>query len=617
MFRRPAEVAAAALAFTAVVVATAGAGPAAEPSGTGPTPQAVSQTALQTIPLPRSGSGRTAVNTGELEVDPFELAAVTWTGDAELTASVRIRTDGQWSEWYELPAEADHAPDAGTAEAANARNGTDPLIVPSSDAVQVRVAEAAPGQATDLRLDLVNPGELPADAVITGAAHSGARAFGSAARPAIHSRAQWGADESLRADPPEYGEVRGAFVHHTVNANDYTEADVPAMIRSMYLYHVRSRGWNDIGYNFIVDKFGGVWEGRHGGVDRAVVGAHTYGYNDDAFAMSALGTYTDTPPSTRMLRAYQQLFAWKFTIHNIDPRRQVSYDGESWPAIAGHRDAAATACPGDALYRQLGTIRRGTITEMGLAPSRDFERNWLPDLVATRFDGTMWLAQGKAGGFHNARQIGRGWQGMSAIVAAGDWDGDTEDDLLARRTTDGTLWLYAGRGDGSFRSPQRIGGGWQAMSGIMAAGDWDGDGRPDLLARRGDDGSLWLYPGNGQGGFRTARRIGTGWAGMKAILVPGDWTGNGTADIIAMRPDGTLWLYPGTGGGAVGASQQIGNSWLGYRLIHGGDVDVDGFADVVAVAPDGTLRLFPGNGRGGFERVVTIGSGWAGFSRLV
>ena len=90
---------------------------------------------------------------------------------------------------------------------------------------------------------------------------------------------------------PSYGTVKTGFIHHTVNANNYTAEQVPALLRGIYAYHTQSRGWRDIGYNFLVDRFGRIWEGRWGGVNRAVVGAHTLGYNEVSFAMSAIGNF--------------------------------------------------------------------------------------------------------------------------------------------------------------------------------------------------------------------------------------------------------------------------------------------------------------------------------------
>ena len=96
-----------------------------------------------------------------------------------------------------------------------------------------------------------------------------------------------------------------------MNANDYTRAEVPALLRSIYAYHTQSRGWSDIGYNYLVDRFGRIWEGRYGGIDRPVVGAHTLNYNDWSFAMSAIGSYDIKQPSRAMVEAYGALFAWK------------------------------------------------------------------------------------------------------------------------------------------------------------------------------------------------------------------------------------------------------------------------------------------------------------------
>ena len=109
--------------------------------------------------------------------------------------------------------------------------------------------------------------------------------------PTIYSRADWGADERLRDCCVEYGEVHAGFVHHTVNANGYSRAEVPAILRGIYAYHTQSRGWRDIGYNFLIDRFGRIWEGRYGGITLPVVGAHTLNYNENSFAASAIGNY--------------------------------------------------------------------------------------------------------------------------------------------------------------------------------------------------------------------------------------------------------------------------------------------------------------------------------------
>ena len=580
--------------------------------------------ALPAIPEPKlNGRGASderqpAAVSGVLNVEPFLLAAVTWQGEGDavdLVAWVRTRSDGAWSTWHRVPASEDHGPDPKSTEASRSRAGTDPLIVAEADGIQVRVDTANGVRPHDLRLDLIDPGGTNADASI-GALDGSAAA--AASRPTIYTRAQWGADESIRG-APQYGEVNGAFVHHTVTANDYSASAVPGIIRGIYAYHVNSRGWKDIGYNFLVDRFGRIWEGRYGGVDRAVLGAHTMGYNDDAFAMSAIGTYTTAVPGPDILSAYQRLFAWKFSIHGVDPRQPVNYDGESWPAIAGHRDAASTECPGLQLYNKLPTIRTGVTALMFPPPPgetwRDFNGDGRDDLLARkRSDGSLWMWSGTSGpSYRPAERIGSRWDSVNSIVRPGDWNGDGADDVVGRIATTGELRLYPGDGGGGFGRPKVIGTGWAGVAGIFGPGDLNGDSRVDILARF-TDGTLWLYPGNGRGGFGRRMVVGQGWTASMTIVTPGDWNGDGRNDLVARRSDGNLWLYAGNGLGGFPGVRRIGIGWASFASISGsGDVDDDGRPDLLAWSQAGLMLLYPGNGRGGFLPKRMVGGGWADY----
>lgn len=190
------------------------------------------------------------------------------------------------------------------------------------------------------------------------------------AAPRVVGRDRWGADEGLRTEPVTYtGPARAVFVHHTNHPDDYDCADAPEMLRSMHSDHVSGQGWDDLGYNFVVDKCGTVYEGRGGGVDRFVLGAHTTGFNMDSVGIAALGAFTD--PSAvpgELVRAIAEVAAWKLR-PGSDPRgrvRMVSTNDDSRvpegdPAeldvVSGHRDIVQTDCPGDALYAQLPAIR--------------------------------------------------------------------------------------------------------------------------------------------------------------------------------------------------------------------------------------------------------------------
>ncbi|RKN37405.1 peptidoglycan recognition protein family protein [Streptomyces hoynatensis] len=189
-----------------------------------------------------------------------------------------------------------------------------------------------------------------------------------APRPGIVSRADWGADEDLREEDFVYtGDVRTVFVHHTAGTNAYSCAESPALIRAIYRYHVESQGWRDIGYNFLVDRCGTVYEGRAGGVDRPVQGAHTLGFNQNSAGVAVLGTYTDTEPGAAVLTALARLAGWKLGLSGVDPRERATLvsGGGTYPKgtevvlanVSGHRDGYDTDCPGDRLYAQLPEVR--------------------------------------------------------------------------------------------------------------------------------------------------------------------------------------------------------------------------------------------------------------------
>ncbi|MGW1026483.1 N-acetylmuramoyl-L-alanine amidase [Streptomyces sp. NPDC002577] len=193
--------------------------------------------------------------------------------------------------------------------------------------------------------------------------------------PPITSRAGWGADESMSPEAPEYNaDVKAVFVHHTDGSNDYSCADSASIVRGIYAYHVQVNGWKDIGYNFLVDKCGTIFEGRKGGVDLPVLGAHTYGWNRESAGIAVLGEYTSTAASNAALAAVARVAAWKLGQYGADPAgtvqltagaSQTNYFGTSFTAgskytfhrISAHRDGYNTQCPGSSLYAQLPTIR--------------------------------------------------------------------------------------------------------------------------------------------------------------------------------------------------------------------------------------------------------------------
>jgi hypothetical protein len=316
-----------------------------------------------------SAAGRAVLETAARATARYETLGVTWDPGAAAAPEVAVRTrsGGVWSPWEEL--HRSEGADGGE----GVRGGTDPLWVGPSDGVQVRVTAAAGGRLpAGLRAELIDPGRSPYDAVAAGPRDAALRPA-AAGRPAIHTRASWGANEArVKEAAIVMPTLAAGVLHHTAGRNGYSRAQVPGIIRGDFAFHL-SRGWNDIGYNVLVDRFGGIWEGRGGGLDRAVLGAHTGGFNAETVGVSVLGNLDVARPTPATVEAIARVMAWKLDLHHRDPLGTVVLtargargttsryrDGTRvrMPTILGHRNVGQTACPGRYLYPALPAIRR-------------------------------------------------------------------------------------------------------------------------------------------------------------------------------------------------------------------------------------------------------------------
>jgi hypothetical protein len=215
---------------------------------------------------------------------------------------VRVLEDGTWTDWTRLEL-MDEGPDAGTEEFERARVGTTPLLTSGADGVEARLSNGDAPAPLDAQLELVDGNDSPGDASLGGSLPM-ASAQASAELPSIVSRASWGADESLRNGSASYSStIKVGVVHHTASTSSYTSAEAAGQVRAIYAYHTNSLGWNDIGYNFLVDKFGRTYEGRAGGTSRPVVARTPAGSTRAPSASPRSGTTRRRPHPRSWSRA--------------------------------------------------------------------------------------------------------------------------------------------------------------------------------------------------------------------------------------------------------------------------------------------------------------------------
>src|SRR2546430_13361956 len=323
----------------------------------------------------------------------FDRVGVHWVAarGTENSFYVELRTsaDGaNWNDWDLLSADEDMA-NTDT----NEWYASPQLAVDNARYAQYRVwlTDGNPSDLQRVGITFMDVNDLNAGPVarlvgdIVGAAKDVARSFtepGAASATSVNptrilARSDWAADEKLMQWIPRYPKkVTKAVIHHTVTG-DGGDGQVAAAIRAIYYYHAVTRGWGDIGYSYIVDKYGNVWTGRQGGDNTE--GGHAYGWNQGSIGIAALGTYSVTPPTPAMVASIANIIAEKFSQFGIQPygadpfvHQEQAKDGtwvnvtSSPPNVQGHRDCnyiqsqygGQTACPGNALYAQLTNIRQ-------------------------------------------------------------------------------------------------------------------------------------------------------------------------------------------------------------------------------------------------------------------
>ena len=477
------------------------------------------------------GAESPTVLTPRLDVGTFTLAAVVWspTGhqDAAAMVDVRLREGGAWSEWQRLAVEV-AGPDADST--AGATVGTEPLLTDAADGVQVRIA-AAGTAPSDPRLVLVYGGEGRTTLAAPGRTTAPAQSSGGEVRvaldaPTIVTRAEWGADDRKLNGSTSVGtSVQAIGVHHTAGTNNYSASNAAAQVRSVYAYHTDSLNWSDIGYNFLVDKFGTVYEGRKGSITEAVQGAHAGGFNSGTMGIAALGNYETAAAPRVMVDAIGAMAGWKLAQYGVDPRGSVTLTSAgggtarvakgssvTLPTVFAHRQVGFTVCPGKYLFDRMDTVRDEAAR---YGPSAPVPTPAPPPTTPVPTPAPV-PPPPTTPSFDMA--------GPGSVPLATDVDGDGKDELgwfnrgwFGFRTDAGAVYVPFGRpGD------------------IPVTGDWDQDGKDGIGVFRA---GTW-YVRNLLSAGPADRSFVFGQAGDRPVV--GRWAGQRVDGIGVVR--GMTWL---------------------------------------------------------------------------
>ena len=364
----------------------------------------ITGTGQQVIMLSEAESAGTYTS-GRLQADyAFNALGLHWVEDVPdgggVEAEVRFSRDGtNWGDWLKVPVADDAVPDHVNETKSAGETIGQLVFYDEARFFQYRLnltsnqAGESPtvSRLTASYIDAMGYHESPlSPAAIWRKVGAFAQPPPASAQPAIISRAQWGADEDYMTWEPEYQTPRKQIIHHTVTNN--FDSNPAATVRSIYYYHAVSLGWGDIGYNFLVDRNGNIYEGRYGG--NGVIGGHALSWNYGSIGIAVLGDYRSGEVSSQTYKALVELMTWKSIVNQINPLGNDYLNGTYLPNYLGHRDVISTTCPGDNLYQYLPSLRNdayvdfvrphGTLDSVAITgPGQIISSGWAIDFDTT------------------------------------------------------------------------------------------------------------------------------------------------------------------------------------------------------------------------------------------
>ncbi|MBV7411531.1 S-layer homology domain-containing protein [Dermabacteraceae bacterium TAE3-ERU27] len=409
-----------------------------------------SESVTHTVKKPSRRRSRRSLTDFRSVSGTFNLVALSWPG-LRTPEVLRLRAryaDGSASGWispHPLPT------DRGDTDTA-----TNPVWTGDAVAVELEARLDGGDFTGELAVHLLDSRPLPGDG---GVGSGGTAPFspgptairpGPGAPPVI-GRAAWGADESRGRETSSAGYLRACFVHHSEGANDYTPAQSAQIVRAIHYFHTGARGWSDVGYNVLIDRYGQIFEGRKGGLLRPIVGSHALGFNTGSFGVCLLGSFVDEPAPAPALDAAADVIAWKLGgsfIWDVTDRVnwRVNVSGTPFkkrsiaevPVLGAHRDVNYTDCCGDALYAQLDRLRDKVSTRLRKLSRAPYEAYGFKR--GEYFLGTVNMLAHRAGDFtvsrltrglifHEENDRASAWMSSFAADWQPEWGMPVEDSL--------------------------------------------------------------------------------------------------------------------------------------------------------------------------------------------
>ncbi|HEY5889763.1 MAG TPA: N-acetylmuramoyl-L-alanine amidase [Acidimicrobiia bacterium] len=588
----------------------------------------------------------------ELEAS-FDMVGLLWDSGRFSHLWLQVRDEnGAWGDWLDVPVDEGEGPDSGVN-----RMGSAPVYTGGATAVRfAAIGDTVAAEAMLLDTELL-AGSDSQSTFSSGTVANYPPAPSWAGASFVMDRSNWDTQGCRREGAEtDYSSARAVVIHHTAASNSYTADQVPGIILGHCLYHVNGRGWDDIGYNFLVDRFGGVWEGRTGSKSSPVQGAHTAGFNSQTQGVAMMGNFDIAAPSTANIDGLRMIVNWLTGWHSIDPNGSVSltagsgavgFDpGEVFTSetIVGHRDLGSTSCPGDIFYATLISFRATIVPlNFGFDPATLTCDGKTPtifgspgnDLIFATDDadiihaifGHDWVFGlggndsicGSAGddvligGTGEDRSFGGSGSDSCGGEESFECESVPNDEIFFYRSQDGVFKYYQVNPDGSLGAPIKSGTystGWSSITKV----DLDGDGLDEFFFYRKSDGVFKYYDVNPDGSLGAPILAGvysTGWDSITAVDLDGDFQDE---FFFYRSADGTFKYYEVNPDGSLGAPIVTGVYSTGWSAVTKVDLDGD-FQDEFFFyrSADGTFKYYEVNSDGSLGAPISSGfysTGW-------